>query len=459
MAASQLTYLRHSFAFRLIAIYVATFLGSVGILIAITYWVMVTQPLDAIGRLVVQEMRELSDIYKLDGEEALVETLERRAESLKEPRAFHVFINPYGRTASANLPSWPSQPRTGLFEVEADRYREGAEIDYQALSMDRVFANGARLLIGRDIEDIRDREEWLLEALAWAIGIAVFLGSVGGAFMSLAVGKRLESINLAAHKVIDGNFSGRISTAGTGDDFDKLSSTLNLMLAKIEKSLQSTSRVSDSVAHELRLPLSRLRAELEDLATAMASNQASLSMVDQALEEVDRLKSVFEALLRIARIETGRHSVRQEAIDVVNLVHDALELYQPEIDARNQRVSLDLPTCQTVYGDPDLIFQAITNLLDNAIKFAPTGGHIAVSMNTVAGTVCLCFENEGTGIPSEHRPLVTERFYRVAADDVPGIGLGLSLVDAILTAHGGHLTFRDSELGFAVEMSLPLRIK
>ncbi|TNE64362.1 MAG: HAMP domain-containing protein [Alphaproteobacteria bacterium] len=448
-------YVRHSFALRLLLIYLAIFAISTAFVVGIAFWTIVQQPRTKVEALVTADMKYLARLYIVDGREALVAALNARAASSAAPRPFHAFIAPDGTTVAANLPSWPSIPRVGFYEIEADRYHEGSEVDYEALSVDRVFADGARLVVGRDIEDIADRREWLLDALAWAAGIAVLLGSIGGVFMSVAVGQRLDSISQAARRVIGGDLSGRVEQKGTGDDFDRLAETLNLMLSRIETSVEAISRVSDSIAHELRLPLTRLHADLEDLAEAAGDDTATRPLIQQAMTEALRLRSVFESLLRIARIETGRHQISRRPLDLSALITDALELYQPETERKALGIECDIPPALNIEGDADLLFQAVSNLLDNAVKYTPDKGLIRVSA-TVGDMVRVRIENEGPGIAPEHRDRVTERFYRTPdAASLPGLGLGLSLVQAVIQAHGGRLTFVDTPNGFAADLHLP----
>ncbi len=455
LAPPFFTYLRHSFAFRLIVLYVALFMLSVSILVAVTYWMMVVKPWDETAELVGSELETLSHIYKVDGEAALAGALERRFRALSERRAFHVFLNENGKLVAGNLPSWPSVPRLGFYEIEADRYLEGDEIDYQALSREQVFANGARLIVGRDIEDVGDRQEQLIEGLVAAVIISIILGGAGGVFMSLAVSRRLETINRAARQVIDGDLSGRVQVTGSGDDFDKLARTLNAMLARIEKSVEAISRVSDSVAHELRLPLSRLHAELEDLALAAEKGDMKPELAERAIQESVRLKAVFEALLSIARLETGRHNIPREGVDFTKLVEDAAEFYQPEAEGRSLRMLTEITPGIRVQGDVNLLFQMLSNLVDNAIKFAPVDSTVMLRLKMAEDHIIFSTTNEGTGIAPEHRARVTERFYRAGDGATPGLGLGLSLVEAVVKAHGGSLEFTDSEEGFSACIRLP----
>ncbi|MFC3052521.1 sensor histidine kinase [Kordiimonas pumila] len=460
MTQGSTKYLRHSFAFRLVLIYLGIFMLSIALITATLFWFVIVSPLNTIKSQIDHEIGQLATSYMVDGEAALKKNLEKRAGTKNHSigTAFHVFINPAGDVITTNLQSWPSKKQSGFYTIEADTYHEGQEIDYDSLSKERLFPNGARLIIGRDAEDIFDRREILLEALAWIAFAAILLGSIGGTLMSRAVNQRLENINNTARKVIAGNLSDRIETRGTGDDFDQLAETLNLMLSKIEISIASISRVSDSIAHELRMPLTRMRADLEDVYQITADNPKAGPVIEQAITEAERLKSVFEALLRIARLETGRHEITKKTFDLTVVMRDAIELYQPLADDKNLAISFQHAEQAMVHGDPDLLFQAASNILDNAVKYARPNTCVTITLATDAGRAVLCIENDSPTIPIHDLGRVTERFYRAAeTSELEGLGLGLSLVKAVATAHNGHVNITNlpDGSGVAVELIVP----
>lgn len=454
--------LARSFIFRLALIYLVLFTGSVSMLIGVDYWLNIFQPLSRVKQEVAQEMDLAADTYVVDGELALVRLLNVRARGKDQRKPFHALLDAQGNVRTANLPSWPEQSSVGWVRVEADLYRAGGEDDHEALVLDHVFSDGARLIVGRDIEDIDEREEWLSGIMLWGGGATIILGVLGGLLMSVAVARRIEAVSRTARNVIAGDLSGRVETHGSGDDFDRLAETLNLMLERIEDAMEAVARVSDSVAHELRTPLARLRAELEDVVARDGREQAELV---RALNEADRLQSVFDALLRIARIEAGRHGAHRQAVDLAALAADAMDLYQPVAEARGIALKADVPAVCAALVDPDLVFQALSNLLDNAVKFTPDKGRVRLVLDADEDRVRLCVTDTGPGIPKEHRARVCERFY--TADTMPegapddgaggsaGVGLGLALVQAVAIAHGGTLLFQDDPDGFTACLGLP----
>lgn len=447
-----------SLSFRLALIYVGLFASSVALLMSSYYWVSVWRPLVDAREEVRREMGILATLYIVDGRTALLDRLELRAARRDSRKAFHAFLAPDGSVLSANVPSWPRTPSSGWIHIEADLYFDGDEEDHHALALDRPFDDGARLLVGRDIEDIDEREEALAAAAAWIGGIAVALGVLGGALMSIAIGRRIEAVNATARRVIGGDLSERVAIRGSGDDFDQLGETLNLMLARIEELVDSVRRVSDSVAHELRTPLARLQADLEDLAQSDIGDAERLRLTGQALAEAERLQSIFDALLRIARIQAGSHGTGMRDLDLAVLLNDAVELYQPQAEAKAIDLRIDVTGDMSARGDPDLLFQAMSNLLDNAIKFTPEGGGVTLSASAAGDRLLIAISDTGPGIAPEHRGRVAERFFRApGAEGHPGSGLGLSLVAAVAALHDADFAFGDRDAGASAVWSMPNR--
>lgn len=443
-----------SLTLRLTLAYVGLFCGSVGLMLAVSYGAGVWRPLQQVEARIRADSDALVRVYDAEGRDALIRALTRRAAGPQTRLAYHVLIAPNGAVVAANLADWPAVVGPEWRRYEFGTYATGAEEEHEAVVRDLALKGGYRLIVGLDTEDLDEREDLIVEALSWGAGMSLVLGILGGLLMTHAVSQRLESINRAARAVIAGDLSGRVELRGSDDDFDQLAATLNQMLARIEGLVASISRVSDNIAHELRTPLTRLRAELEELAGA-DDPEAVRARSGAALEEAERLQSMFEALLRIARLESGPREA-YPSIDLSALLGDAVDLHQPGAEDRGLDLRAQVPEGLAVRGDRDLVFQMVSNLLDNAIKFTPPGGVVSVTAQALSRGVEVLVADTGPGVPDAERARVLERFYRGAgASQATGFGLGLSLVAAAAERHGAELRLEDAAPGLRVVVRFP----
>ena len=441
-----------SLSFRLTLAYVALFCLSVSILMGIHYWINIHAPTTQVRAEIRGEADAMTRIYRQQGIAALVSALDRRAADSNGRKAFHVLVDGRGKVITANIASWP---RTGgeWLRFEADVAVDGMEVDYQPFMAARQLDDGTRLLIGRDIEDIDDHEEALRWSAQWIFSGSLLLGLLGALVMNRAIHRRLAAIDATARTVMAGDLSGRISLRGSGDDFDRLGEVLNQMLARIELLVESVRRVSDTIAHDLRTPLSRLRADLEELDPASSDIDRQKVLTRQAIAESNRLQRLFDALLRIARIESGRHAPGMRLVELAPLVEDAVETYLPAAEDRGITLRLEVLTPATIEADPDLVYQALANLIDNALKYVPPRGTVRVRLEAVNEGILMSVSDDGPGVGAEDRARLTERFYRAeAVRDLPGEGLGLSLVAAIAARHDAELQLVANAPGLCVQL-------
>lgn len=299
------------------------------------------------------------------------------------------------------------------------------------------------------------RMQWLS-----AVGIFLMILVILTSFMiSTFVVSRTNRIARTAKQIMDtGNLSERIVIDSRWDDLSNMSRVLNAFLARLEELVGGVQRVSDNIAHDLRTPLTRMRNSLETLRKrAQVKNDAELGLAcDGLLAEADHLLGTFNALLRIARIETGRQRRSFGSLPLHRLAFDVIELYEPLAEEKGISIEADMTPAE-MYGDRDLLFQALANLLDNAIKFSPSGSVIRVhTARTPAGGTALEVCDGGPGIPASERDKVFQRFYRgEASRHAAGNGLGLSLVGAIVLQHGGRIMLGDAAPGLHVRIDFP----
>jgi len=400
------------------------------------------------------EITGLREQYGLRGLNGLNRAIAERIRSGNDPEALYLFADRQLRPLAGNMRAWPELGGRDDGWYSFVNNTDGRAVPARA----RVLAlpEGLVLLVGRDISDLDHLLTLGGTGLAWGAGLVIVLSLIGGLFMSSQVLKRVENINETTRKIVTGDFSQRVETRGTQDEFDQLADNLNRMLDQIEQLMGGIRHVGDSIAHDLRTPLTRLRHSLEE-ASAGIDRDSMRQQIASAIEDADRLLSTFSALLRIARIESGGYKIQSETVSINKLVEDAIELYEVVADKQNIDVALDLASVADIHGDRDLIFQLVANLIDNALKYTPSGGKLTVSAINQGPTVLLSIRDTGCGIPEADIDKVTRRFYRVdGSRKEPGSGLGLSLVQAVADLHGAILTFTNERPGMRVDIAFPI---
>jgi hypothetical protein len=356
-----------------------------------------------------------------------------------------------GRVLAGNLPAWPeAMPRDSGWHTVPVR-RDGGDWRTEARFLHVPLADGADLLVGRDIAEKLRLRGVLAEGLAMSGAIALTIAVLGAATLRRAVAERLAPAASTAEAIAAGDLSRRVPLSARGDEFDQLGATMNTMLGRIATLMEGVRGVSDSLAHDLRTPLARARAQLEEaLASARDEPAALRGALERGIADLDSIIRIFHALLRIAEAEAGARRAAFRALDLAEVAADAAEFYGAAAEAKGQEIVLSLPAALPLTGDPDLLLQAVANLLDNAVKFSPAGGRILLSAEALPGAVEIRVADGGPGIAPPDRARAGERFFRAdAARSTPGSGLGLSLVRAVAHLHGGDLLLGDAEPGAA----------
>jgi len=410
------------------------------------------------------EMAGLRDIYRRGGVNALIAAIDNRVSGYQGYHHLYLLApQEGGAPLVGNLRQWPGVPpdRNGWmrFTVEGEGDRQGQLWPAQARLVH--LSDGLRLLVGRDMTERTGFAQIMEQSLAFALATSLVLGVIGGIVMSRNLLRRIDAVNRTAQTILEGDLSGRVPVSGAGDEFDRLAINLNSMLDRMQKLISAMREVSDNIAHDLRSPLNRMRSRLEITLVGkpdLAEYQRSL---EGALEDTDAILHTFNALLSIARIE-GRHATESfEAVDLAEVVACTVELYEPVAEERGQTLVYTPPYADhppTVLGDRHLLSQAAANLVDNAIKYTPEGGHISVFVNVALGTVRLVVADDGPGIPEHFRGAVLNRFVRLEQSrHTAGTGLGLSLVSAVAELHAARLELKDNDPGLRVELHFPER--
>jgi signal transduction histidine kinase len=453
-----------SFTFRLALLYALLLAGSVIMLLGFIYWSTVGYMTRQTEATIEAEIQGLAEQYRRRGLAGLTALLAERSARRPTGSGVYLLAEDDYRPLVGNIDAWPDvEPdRAGWIDFRL-READGAGDEHAARGKVFRLRGSLRLLVGRDVRELTAIRELIREALGWGLALTIALALAGGWLMSVGVVRRIEAVNQVGREIMEGDLSRRVPTDGSGDEFDQLAANLNRMLARIEALMASVRQVSDNIAHDLRTPLSRLHTKLSQLRDLDLGAEAA-GGVEEAIADAEELLAAFNALLRIARVESGSRRAAFADLDPVVLLHDVAELYEPLAADKAQRLRVTPPLPGDVvpaqplrlHGDRDLLFQALANLLDNAIKYTPAGGEIRVAAEPTAEGIALAVCDSGPGIPPELHEKVLQRFYRIdASRSEPGHGLGLSLVRAVAQLHGAELRLTDAAPGLQVALCFP----
>jgi len=445
-AWASLTRLTRSAGFRFALLFAAIFVAAALGFSAVLWWGTagaLDRQTDAAVR---ADALALVERWREAGPAALAEAIEERIASDFENHSLYLLVGPSGRRIAGNLDRWPTAADSPGAWSNETVVREGNRAEARLHDVD--LASGYRLLVGRDIDEKLRLRDLIAEGLLWSIGAAGAFAIAGAWLLRHALESRLRPAYATAAQIAEGDLSHRVPLSGRGDEFDRLGDSMNDMLDRIDRLMEGVRGVSDAIAHDLRTPIARARAKLED-ALASAPDEAALrAAVEQGIADLDGITRVFQALLRIAEAEAGARRAAFAPLDLAALLADAAELYGAAAEARGQTLETALPPRLDIAGDRDLLLQAVANLLDNAVKFAPAGGTVRLAARPWLRGAEITVEDDGPGLSPADRARAGERFFRAdTARTTPGSGLGLSLVQAVAHLHGGELALADAKPG------------
>jgi len=447
---------------RLIAIHLALVAVSTALVLAFVYWSTKSVIEAEVREVVEAEIRGLEDDYRRLGLPGLAAAIRRRANSEDARDALYLLTDRDGHRIAGNLAGWPVEiePGSGWIELELTRTDTGGEVLVSAVSF--RLPQGERLMVGRDARARAAFDRTLIQALVSALGVTGVLALATGWLLSRLVLSRIRDIATTADDIVQGDMTRRVPLRGAADsrsqdEFDRLAATLNRMLDRIAGLVGDLRMVTDSVAHDLRSPLTRLRAHLEESLDETLSPAERHARIERALSEADGVLRAFTALLDIARAEAGMGRDQFEPVDLAQLAADMVDLYVPSAEEKDTTLEIAGGPAQA-NGHPQLLANAVANLVENAIKHTPRGSAIRIETASTPQGASITVADRGPGVPEADRARILSRFVRLdGSRGSPGVGLGLSLVAAVARMHGARLELGDNAPGLRVTLSFSRR--
>lgn len=409
-----------------------------------------------------QEAISLRQIYRNQGISGVIRTMEARS---RAPGAnLYVVMNPSGEIIAGNVrsierdvlrePGWHLRP----FEYEG--FREADDRERRAIARSMRLPNGMTILIGEDIGEPERFRHVVRRALSLSMSLMLLVGFLIWFFVGRRALKRIDMVAKSTERILGGDTDERLPVIGTNDEFDRLSTRMNTMLDRIHLLDSGLRNVSDSIAHDLKTPLTRLRNKADAAMQASVKGGEQTELLSEIIADADQLIKTFNALLMISRVESGSQVAEFSELDMSELMVDVVDLYEPVAEDEGFELKAEIAPGVKLSGNRELLSQAIANLIENAIKYAkPENGDVSlirVVLETKPGGVRAAVADNGPGIPADQHSRALERFGRLdESRSKPGNGLGLSLVEAIAKLHGGRLELGDANPGLIVTLNLP----
>jgi signal transduction histidine kinase len=461
-------------AARLSALYLLLF-GACAILLVVYMTSVSVRILESQTRETInEETLSLGRAYERGGLPTLVRSVELRS---RQPGAYlYLIADPNGRILSGNVESlqpgvletdgWTDRPfayvrygETGAPRRQATDEQPAVAMGHTAMAVVLRLPNRMILLVGRDLGEPERFRSVVQRALILALTIMGLGAFLIWYFVGRTALRRIDSVSEAGARIMGGDLGGRLPISGAGDEFDRLSENLNMMLTRIAALNDGLKQVSDNIAHDLKTPLTRLRSRAEAALSGERSVAEYRETLEATIAESDQLIRTFNAILMISRLEAGYSAETTEHLDLAEIVAGVVDLYEPLAEESGVALETRIDGKPAVNGNRELVAQALSNVVDNAIKYSAgqtDDPRVTVSLTRSGGEVRLVTTDNGPGIPPEDRKRATERFVRLEKSrSQPGSGLGLSLAEAIMTFHGGRLELSDAGPGLSVTMAFP----
>ncbi|MEO8926793.1 MAG: HAMP domain-containing sensor histidine kinase [Caulobacteraceae bacterium] len=453
--------------FRLTLLFLALFTAAASAFLAYIYLVTAGEVTRRADAAVNREMRSLEAVYRQGGASALNQAVIERSSG--DHALLYLLMSPAGAPVSGSIAHSPMRDFDGDADwasfVLTQTDPDGAVVRRPARGLEERMPGGERMFVGADVGEAESYVVGILRALWGAGALILVLGLAGGVLVSRNVSRNFASLGEVIETARAGDLRVRATVRGTGDEYDELAAGLNDMLERLERSIGGLRHAGDAIAHDLRSPLTRLRARLEAAMIEADAGRADPKLaLHQALEDADAVLRTFTAVLAIARLEAAGDAPDQTLFDPSALAADMAELYEPLCEDKGLDFKAELTPALSLKGNREFLAQALANILDNAVKYTPPGGAVMLRVRRrSSGDIEMSVTDTGPGVAPADRGRVVERFVRLEnSRNQPGVGLGLSLVSAVARSHRGHLemdegpgAFDGSGPGLRVALVLP----
>lgn len=454
-----------TFTFRLALIYVGLFSASVVLLFAFIYTFSINHLESQIRDAIKAQYYYLSSEYRQSGSASVEQRIRELIKSNSDSNEVYLLVDRNRNVLAGNLNEWPTKTinedtfdkkgKWVRFSIEdARETQEGVGV--RALMI--PLSKWRMLLVGQTLQSTTKVKQVIAKTFGASLALTLLMAFAGALVMTKSVIRRINTINRSAFAIMHGNLSARVPVQSVGDEFDNLSANLNAMLDKIEALMQSISQFTNNIAHDLRSPLNRIITRLDAGLRSIDPKNPARGLMEKNIHDMEELISTFNAILKISELEASTEAKEFEEINLTEMLHNLVELYEPYASERNIRLSCMIDTPQIARGEKHLLNQAFANLIDNALKFSHDGGEIIIRAET--NPLQIIIADSGPGIPEEMREKVFEKFFRLEfSRNTRGNGLGLSLVAAIARIHAIGLKLEDNKPGLRVRMIFPTQKK
>jgi signal transduction histidine kinase len=444
-----------SSTFKLALIAIGTFGVIVSAIFSYVYLSTASYVRSRSDHAITTEYLSLRGAYERSGRDGLIELIQQRMADKSFSDNVYILVDPSLAALGGNLKAWPltAAAASGWTEFRASQPSPNAADRPLLRGLVETFPSGDRLLVGKDISDLDSFTEQIKTAVISGVVLIFVLAGVASILVTRRTVGRIESINATSRAIMLSGLDKRIPLRGSNDEWDRVAENLNLMLDRIETLMGEVKQVSDNVAHDLRTPLTRMRGRLEKAYHGQRIAEDDQSLIGDTIADLDAVLRIFSSITRIAQIETQARKGAFRTVNLAEIASEVVELYDAAAEQDGTHLTVVGDGEVLVTGDRDLIFDAIANLVDNAIKHGRAGGRVVVTNENIDGSAVISIADDGPGIPADEYEHVFKRFYRLEHSRyTPGNGLGLSLVAAVARLHGARIEMLDNSPGLKLKL-------